>query len=216
MAININVGMLGANETKTVRAMWNLTNKVVLSQTTALPGSPTDGDIYIVPSGGDAKKIAFRSEGAWLYLVPEAGWFAYVVDDNMLMYYDGAAWTEFQSGGGGAGGDTIELSLFTGGLPTASETLSRHEFTTATSFPDSLFGSHGSSGIAATASTVLSIQKNGIQFGTATWSAAGTEPAFVATATAFAASDILSVVAPVTPDATLADISLTFIGLLAL
>src|SRR3954470_2360010 len=107
MAININVGMLGADETKTIRALWNLTNKVVLSQTAALPGSPTEGDTYIVPSGGDANKIAFRSAGAWLYLVPEEGWFAWVADTNKLVFYDGAAWTEFVSGGG-TGGDTVE------------------------------------------------------------------------------------------------------------
>lgn len=213
MAININVGMLGTKETKTMRAMWNLTNKVVLSQTTALPGSPTDGDIYIVPSGGDAKKIAFRSESAWLYSVPEEGWFAWVADTNKLVYYDGTNWTEFAPSSSGPA--IIELSMFAGAAPTASEILFRHEFTVAASIASGLTGSQGSAGTAATASTVLTLRKNGTSFGTATWAAAGTEPTFAAaSATSFAIGDVLSITGPATPDATLANISLSIVGTL--
>jgi hypothetical protein len=215
MAININVGSLGADEAKTTRALWNLTNKVVISRTTTLPGSPTDGDIYIVPAGAvsHSEEIAFRSEGAWLYLVPEKGWMAYVADSGSLVIHDGADWNAFTGGGGGGGGIT-ELSLFAGGKPTTGELLFRHEFTTAIGIPIDLTGSQGSSGVAATASAVLSLKKNGTQFGTATWAVAGTEPTFAAAAIAsFAVGDVLSITAPVTPDATLADISLSIVGL---
>lgn len=215
MAININVGALGADEAKTVRAMWNLTNKVVISRTTNLPASPTDGDIYIVPSGAGShpEEIAFRSEGAWLYLVPEKGWMAYVADSGSLVIHDGADWNAF-TGGGGGGGTLVELSMFAGGKPTTGELLFRHEFTAAIGIPINLANSQGSSGVAATASAIFSLKKNGTQFGTATWAAAGTEPTFAAVATAsFAIGDVLSITAPASVDATLADISLSIVGL---
>lgn len=216
MAININVGALGADEAKTVRAMWNLTNKVAISRTTTLPGSPTDGDIYIVPAGAGShpEEIAFRSEGAWLYLVPEKGWMSYVADSGSLVIHDGTHWNAF-SGGGGGSGSIIELSMFAGGKPTAAELLFRHEFTTAVNIPINMLNSQGSSGVAATVSAVLSLKKNGTQFGTATWAAAGTEPTFAAASiTSFAIGDVLSITAPASVDTTLADISLSIVATL--
>lgn len=71
----------------------------VLSRVTALPGSPTDGDIYIVPSGGDANKIAIRDIGAWVYFIPAEGYLAYVVDDAEYVTFDGAGWTALTTGG---------------------------------------------------------------------------------------------------------------------
>jgi uncharacterized protein YodC (DUF2158 family) len=71
----------------------------VISRVTALPGSPTNGQIYIVPSGGDANKIAVRDNGAWVYLIPAEGWMIYVNDENEFVKFDGAAWVIFGSGG---------------------------------------------------------------------------------------------------------------------
>jgi hypothetical protein len=71
----------------------------VLSRVTALPGSPTDGQIYIVPSGGDANKIALRDNGAWVYIVPWEGCQAYVVDDNEFIWFDGTDWLTFTGTG---------------------------------------------------------------------------------------------------------------------
>jgi hypothetical protein len=114
---------------------------------------------------------------------------------------------------GGGGPTTIELSMFAGGKPTASETLFRHEFTAAATIPAALAGSQGSAGVAATASTVLTLKKNTTSIGTATWAAAGTEPTLAAASpTSFAIGDVLVITAPATPDATLADISLSIVG----
>lgn len=86
-----------------LRTLSALTQPVVLSRTTALPGSPSDGDIYIVPSdaGSNANEIAIRDDGAWVYLVPAEGWTAYVVDDGENVQFDGGAWVQFAAGGGG-------------------------------------------------------------------------------------------------------------------
>lgn len=84
-----------------LRLLSAVVQGAVLSRTTALPGSPTNGNIHIVPSGGDANKIAVRDDGAWVYLIPAAGWRVWVVDDARFAYFDGSTWLDEVTGGGG-------------------------------------------------------------------------------------------------------------------
>lgn len=86
-----------------IRVLSAVAQLSVISATTALPGSPADGDIYIVPSGGNANEIAIRDLGAWVYIVPQEGWRAWVRDTDKLVIWSGSAWTEFEAGGGGGG-----------------------------------------------------------------------------------------------------------------
>lgn len=78
----------------------------VLSRTTALPASPADGAIYIVPSNAaqNANAIAVRDNAAWSYFTPMPGTRAFVRDTNSFVYWSGTAWTAEASGGGGSGG----------------------------------------------------------------------------------------------------------------
>jgi hypothetical protein len=75
--------------------------------------------------------------------------------------------------------------------------------------PANAAGSYLKAGIAATGSSVFSIQKNGAQFLTATVAGSGTTATFSGSQTDFAAGDVLKIVAPATADATLADIAIT-------
>ncbi|KAB2857294.1 MAG: DUF2793 domain-containing protein, partial [Bauldia sp.] len=56
---------------------------VVDSTVTAPPGSPAEGDRYIVPAGatgawaGEDGAVAAFADGAWELVPPEAGWIAY-------------------------------------------------------------------------------------------------------------------------------------------
>lgn len=74
---------------------------------TTPPGSPADGDGYIVAANGGgwaafaAKDIAFRMSTAWVKVTPEEGVFAWMQDENLLYYYDGAAWALYTAAGGG-------------------------------------------------------------------------------------------------------------------
>jgi hypothetical protein len=88
--------------------------------TTAPPGSPANGDAYIVATGGTGawsghdKSIAVWTtdnpaapSGEWEFYDPAAGWVAFSVADAGFYSYSGAAWTAF--GGGGSStlaGDT--------------------------------------------------------------------------------------------------------------
>jgi hypothetical protein len=65
---------------------------------TAPPGSPADGDRYIVASGaaggwvGWDTNVALWADGAWLRLPPRTGWQAWVEDEGVLLVYDGSDW----------------------------------------------------------------------------------------------------------------------------
>jgi hypothetical protein len=64
----------------------------------APPGSPADGDRYLVKpagSGGFAGKdnqIAHFRDGAWTFHTPRSGWLCYVEDEELPLVYDGSAW----------------------------------------------------------------------------------------------------------------------------
>jgi hypothetical protein len=65
---------------------------------TAPPASPAEGQGWIVaasPTGawsGHAGDLALWQEGAWLFLAPEVGWVALVIDEGRLVYWTGDAW----------------------------------------------------------------------------------------------------------------------------
>ncbi|TXH12493.1 MAG: DUF2793 domain-containing protein [Hyphomicrobiaceae bacterium] len=71
-----------------------LTQLSVISRTTVLPGSPADGDIYIVRSdaGAEPNKVAVRDNGAWVYLTPQEGWRGWVRDTDELVVFNGTTW----------------------------------------------------------------------------------------------------------------------------
>jgi Putative phage tail protein len=99
------------------------------------------------------------------------------------------------------------------GAPTASLVLQRYIFTDAVTFPAGLAGSRASAGDGATATTSFAIARNGTAVGTMDFAAGATTASFtMATATSFAAGDVLTLTAPAAPDATLADLAWTFQG----
>lgn len=68
---------------------------IIQSRTTSTaPGSPAEGDCYIVPSGGTgwasgsvADDLNFWSNG-WQRLTPHSGWRGRVLDENIWVRYD--------------------------------------------------------------------------------------------------------------------------------
>lgn len=65
---------------------------------TAPPATSQDGRCWIVPVGatgawaGNAGRIAALSAGGWQMIEPRAGCLAWVVDEAVFVYHDGAAW----------------------------------------------------------------------------------------------------------------------------
>jgi Putative phage tail protein len=106
---------------------------------------------------------------------------------------------------------TVSGSL--SGTATANQILQRYVFARTVTFPVGLAGSQGTAGMAATASTTFDIQKNGASVGSMIFAASASSASFaMPVATTFMTGDVLTVVAPTTPDPTLANIAWTFIG----
>lgn len=229
---------------------------------TTPPGSPANGDTYIIPSGatgvwaGKTNQIAHFYGGAWAYWVPIEGVRLWLNDEDTEYAFDGANWivnagagltppfadsTSIVKGSADATkkmrfevdgltasttrvltvpdtdmtlGDNAYLAgAMYNGKPTASVILLHHVVTRTVVFPSGLTGSQGKARVAATAQTDFDIQKNGTSAGTMRFAAAATSATFImASQTTFSAGDVLKVVAPATPDATLEDITFTLSG----
>lgn len=110
-------------------------------------------------------------------------------------------------------GDPFDLGVSIIGAPDASEVVMRFVAVRDLTFPASLTGSQGQAGAAATAQTDFDLQKNGVSVGTVRFAAAATTATFIAaSAVTLEAGDVLSLIAPGSPDSTLEDISITFKG----
>jgi hypothetical protein len=80
---------------------------------TAPPGTPSDGDRYIVAASatgvwaGHAGEIAVHQDGAWDFHVPHEGWCCWVEDENSFLIHNGTIWVDW----GAALGVLQNLSL---------------------------------------------------------------------------------------------------------
>jgi hypothetical protein len=69
----------------------------------APPGSPADGDTYLVKAtgtgdwAGEDGKLAYAIDGGWRFYAPFDGLVAYVADETKLIVYNGSAWVDYAS-----------------------------------------------------------------------------------------------------------------------
>jgi hypothetical protein len=101
------------------------------------------------------------------------------------------------------------------GTPGASEVLLRAVLARRTRLAANFATSRGHAGIVATAQTDFDVQRNGLSIGTVRFPAGSATATFIAArAVTREPGDRLTVVAPATPDATLANIAVTLAGAL--
>jgi hypothetical protein len=139
----------------------------------------------------------------------------YQISDVMGRGYSGCAVIDtFPAGTPTQSTNIYRVAVTASGSPIASERLLVHPPADLISFPANLVGSRGKVIVAPTAETVFSIQKNGVQVGTMTFAAAATVATFSMASNLVidASADVLTIVAPATPDATLADLGVTLKG----
>lgn len=202
------------------RALEQYAQLLIADKDLSVPPVAVDGDAYIVASGGSGAwvgwddSIAYYS-GGWLRIEPRAGMMAYLIDEDTYYQYSGGSpgsWDALSISGGG-GPEPYDIGAQMASTPTASLVMLRYKFPRAVSFPSGLTNSQGVSGTAATAQTDFDIQKNNVSVGTMRFAAAATSATFImASAQSFVAGDILTVVAPASPDATLAGVSFVLAG----
>lgn len=137
--------------------------------------------------------------------------FALSAGDSGVFYCDATTNGLVQIAAGAGSGNVAPGGYFSGS-PGSSELMMQYVCAEAYTLPASATGSQGFAGTAATAQTDIDIQKNGVSIGTMRFAASGTTASFVGVSeTSFAAGDRLQLVAPGSADATLADISATFL-----
>lgn len=100
--------------------------------TTAEPGSPTNGDGYLLPGSptgthwsGQGGKIALYLNTAWKFFTAKEGMRFYVNDEDIVIAYDGAAWNSTS-----AAAEATDSQVWTG-TDTATRISPRRFFTAA-------------------------------------------------------------------------------------
>lgn len=132
-----------------------------------------------------------------------------------------AKWTSKRSYLADAMSGSVSLGLFLPtahypGVPGNAAVLLYVPVVVATTFPADFAGSVAKALVAATASTVITIKKSGVEVDTITFDAAGTTGTFASTGglpIAFVPGDVLELHNQATADATLADIGTALYGI---
>ncbi|MEQ8824366.1 MAG: DUF2793 domain-containing protein [Filomicrobium sp.] len=94
---------------------------------TAPPASPQAGTRYLIAAGatgdwaGKDGEIAAYQDDAWMFYAPQAGWLAWISDEDVALIFDGTTWLSLGSGGGG-GITSVNPISFVGVNATADTT----------------------------------------------------------------------------------------------
>ncbi len=115
---NLNLTYLAASQAQkhvtvneALRILDALCNLTIIDRNLAAPpGSPVEGDTYIVADSATGdwaahdKEIALYADSAWQFVVPKSGWKAFVVDELQFVYWSTAAspdnWVDMPGYGG--------------------------------------------------------------------------------------------------------------------
>jgi len=189
------------------------------------PGAPSDRDTYIVATGGTGLwsghdgKIAYydNTHTTWQFATPREGWRAYINDEDIWLFYNGAAWaTDTPISHEHVEADiTDKLYLIGIMFPSTPESgmLGIHVASIAFTLPPSLPDAQCKAETAANATAVFTLKKNAGTIGTITFSAGGAIGNFSFSATqSFAIGDKLKIECPNPQDSALANISVTLKG----
>ena len=152
-------------------------------------------------SGGYALSLKIAGSSVTITLAPGV---------QKLIYLDGTDVGEV----GVAGSAPYDIGGSFNGSPTGGAVILRFPFPRAVRFLSGMSLSKGVAGTAATATATFSIKKNGTEFATMVFAGSSSTATFTcATTTDFSSGDILTLVAPVSADSTLADIGFALSGL---
>src|SRR3990167_5115027 len=88
----------GGNEITRIIELFAAGGPIIDRDLGTPPGSPAQGDAYLVPTGAsgvwstNVGKIALYVNTAWMYIIAKEGMTLWVKDENVRITYDGAAW----------------------------------------------------------------------------------------------------------------------------
>ena len=124
-----------------------------------------------------------------------------------MLRFNGSSWVNEDS--------PYDVGMFIPGTHGDGALMAQVVLTRAVSFADDFAGARAYAGVTATAETVLDVHRNGSPIGTITFgigASAGTFATAGGGAETFAAGDRLAIINEDPADATLADLSITFLG----
>lgn len=127
--------------------------------------------------------------------------------DTVVTTVSGEVWERH------SGEKHYDLAMFYAGSPAGGDEILRFPFPRTVDFEIDMNGSQAVCGTTAAAEAVFSVKKAGVQFATITFAAAGSYGIFSGDAQQFVGSgEVLSIDAPGSADATLADIGISLRG----
>lgn len=121
---------------------------------TAPPGSPSQGDTYIPAAtatgawAGKEKQLAVYWGTSWTFYVPNEGYYVWLADENIFVYYDGTAWATL--GASVADGSITFPKLAAALVVTSAETISANNNDTTIPTSAAVKGHIDASGFAVT------------------------------------------------------------------
>lgn len=175
-------------------------------------GTLTAARTITVPAHAKFVYVENGTTGGFAILIktPSGTAISFGSGERKILYCNGSDFTIAAE----AGAAPYDIGGSLTGKPSAGAVVLRFPMPRAVRFLSGMALSKGVAATAATAAVSFSIRKNGIEFATMSFAAAGTSATFTcATTTDFAAGDILTLVASATPDDTLADIGFALSGL---
>lgn len=195
-----------------VSATTTLTAAQALHAILELTGTLTANSVVNVPARPKLYIVRNATSGAFTLTVktPSGSGIVVAAGTRRLLYCDGTNVVAVDDASAGA--QPFDASVYAPGKPVASQILLRVPIARTVTFASGWTSSQAVARVAATASTVVDIRRNGASIGSITWSAAATVATFSGAGATFSAGDILSLHAPATPDATLEDVGVTLVG----
>lgn len=194
-----------------------LAGRVALDVVSAIPGFVhAAGNMYLMSAeaSSQANKLALytviiAADGtemlAWDYMTPAADFSIFIAAKQMPYKFNGTTWVA---------DSPAAISFFAGGVLTDAQLIAVLLPTVMVDLPAGLAGSRATVQVAPTATTVISVRKNGSEVATITFSAGVTVGTLAAaSAISLLASDELSFVGPATADATLNGLAVSLLGM---
>lgn len=71
-----------------------LVNLKIISRIAAVPGTATQGDLYILTSSPNLNAIAAYDNGAWVYITPQIGFRCWDNNTGKFIYFNGTTWVD--------------------------------------------------------------------------------------------------------------------------
>lgn len=175
--------------------------------------SPIDNGIYVAAGGAWTRAVNFNadatvSQGSMVYVNQGSTYAQTLWAQDTANPIVGTTALTFSRVSGGL--SRCDIGFFAESALSNGETFGRYVFPVAVSFAGT--GSQAKAATPATGSTVISIGKNGVSFGTITFAASGTSGTFGGTLPAtFDVGDVLTLTGPNPADATLAQLAITLV-----